>query len=91
MSFGKSDRPWLQDMLRHAIADAWATARGFSTDDLGDSQRIALEFALGGILSVLAHTNEDGSEPTPDQVIASGVPQAALVVFERLPAAEISH
>lgn len=77
--------PELQDKLKQAIADAWATARGFAVSDLDEPQRIALEFALGGIMSVLAHTNEDGSEPTPDQVIASGVPQAALVVFDKLP------
>lgn len=78
--------PELQDKLKQAIADAWATARGFAFSDLDEPQRIALEFALGGIMSVLAHTNEDGSETTPDQVIESGVPQAALVVFDRLPA-----
>lgn len=78
--------PELLDKLKEAIADAWATARGFAICDLDEPQRIALEFALGGIMSVLAHTNGDGSEPTPDQVIASSVPQAAMVLFERLPA-----
>lgn len=78
--------PELQDTLKRAIADAWSRALELDPADLDEPQRIALEFALGGIISVLAHTNEDGSETTPDQVIESGVPQAALVVFDRFPA-----
>jgi AcrR family transcriptional regulator len=76
--------PELQDKLKQAIADVWSTALGFVPADLGESQRIALEFALGGIISVLAHANEDGSEPTPDQIASAGVPQAAAIILGSL-------
>ena len=76
--------PELQDTLKQAIADAWSTALGFVPADLDESQRIALEFALGGIMSVLAHANEDGSEPTPDQIASAGVPQVAAIILESL-------
>ena len=76
--------PELQETLRHAIADAWSTALGFVPADLDEPQRIALEFALGGIMSVLAHTNKDGSKPTPDQIASAGVPQAAAIVLGSL-------
>lgn len=76
--------PELQDALREALVSTWADVLGFDRDMLDKSQRVALEFTLGGIVSVLAYVGEDGSEPAYDQVASSGVPQAVAVVFEGL-------
>lgn len=76
--------PELQDVLKSALAETWSSVVGFDLEALDVPQRVALEFLLGGIMSVLAYANEDGSSPAPDQVVSAGIPQTASFVLARL-------
>lgn len=69
--------PELQDMLKRAIAERWGEAAGFDADGLDPQRALALEFALGGVVAVLAH---DGTEALPDPTV-SRIPQAVAIIL----------
>lgn len=69
--------PELQDMLKRAIAERWGEAAGFDPTSLDPRRALALEFALGGVVAVLAH---DGTEALPDPAV-SRIPQAVATIL----------
>lgn len=73
--------PELQDMLKAAIAAKWEDALGFDVAGLDEKGRIALEFALGGILAVLAYPGSGDNAIVSEAVFRSGIPQAVAAAL----------
>jgi len=75
---GKHSSPELRDLLRQAVLSAWSSAIGFSLEEQDLEGHLALEFRLGGCLSVIAYRADTGIEFDLRDVVDFGIPEDAV-------------
>lgn len=72
---GANGSPEMRGMLRDAITQVWATGLGVEIGSLPLPARLDFEFAVGGVMSVLAHSSELGPESVLAEVAHASFPQ----------------
>ena len=75
---GKHSSPELRDLLRQAVLSAWSSAIGFSLEEQDLEGRIALEYLIGGFLSVIAYRADAGIDFDLRDVIDFGIIEDAI-------------
>ena len=75
---GKHSSPELRDLLRQAVLSAWSSAIGFSLEKQDLEGRLALEFLIGGFLSVIAYRADTGIDFDLRDVIDFGITEDAI-------------
>ncbi len=68
---GKHGSPQLQGTLKRAMKQAWIGMLGIDEANLGFNSSLAIEFALGGVFSLLAYRAEHLPDMTTEQLFGS--------------------
>lgn len=82
---GRNSSAELRGMLRDAVQDAWMEAFHINLEELDLEGRLAIEFALGGFLSVIAYRADSGVDFNLDFIVESGLSRDILRLTEHIP------